>query len=397
MSLFDSASLVVTPNGTKASKLYAIKPTDASGDLSVTRATTATRVNSSGLIESVANNVPRLDYTNSTCPSILVEPQRTNLFSYSEQFDNAYWGKTNMVIVANNTTAPDGTNTADRATASFYPSTSITKTNLLTAANHTLSVYIKAGSVSTFRLDLVTGGFAAGSNCIFNLNTLATTITNYGSTTGTTAFITNVGNGWYRCSLTVLTTAVIYFAQLLPAANGSVYLWGAQLEAGSYATSYIPTVASSVTRNADLINKSGIGSLFGTNKGTVFCDFVAANIQGTSQYIFDTSDGSNATTNRFAFYKIAAGSYELFTNTATSVSINSNTRNKVAITWNGSSVKVYANGVLKNSITYANANPTQINLGTRFNNVEVGDVNYNSYCIFPTDLTDAQLIELTTI
>jgi hypothetical protein len=65
MSLFESASLVVTPNGTKASKLYAIKPTDGSGDLSVTRATTATRVNSSGLIESVANNVPRLDYSNS--------------------------------------------------------------------------------------------------------------------------------------------------------------------------------------------------------------------------------------------------------------------------------------------------------------------------------------------
>ena len=72
MSLFDSASLVVTPNGTKASKLYSIIPTDGSGDLTVTRATTATRVNSSGLIESVANNVPRLDYLNSSFPTILL-------------------------------------------------------------------------------------------------------------------------------------------------------------------------------------------------------------------------------------------------------------------------------------------------------------------------------------
>jgi hypothetical protein len=75
MSLFESASLVVTPNGIKASKLYAIKPTDGSGDLSVVRATSATRVDANGLIESVATNVPRLDYTNGSCPSILVEPQ----------------------------------------------------------------------------------------------------------------------------------------------------------------------------------------------------------------------------------------------------------------------------------------------------------------------------------
>ena len=71
MSLLDTASLIVTPNGYKASKLYSVKPTDASGDMTVVRATTATRVNSAGLIESVAINVPRLDYTGGGCPSIL--------------------------------------------------------------------------------------------------------------------------------------------------------------------------------------------------------------------------------------------------------------------------------------------------------------------------------------
>ena len=113
MSLFESASLVVTPNGTKASKLYAIKPTDGSGDLSVTRATTATRVNSAGLIESVASNVPRLDYTNSTCPSILVEPQRTNISLRSQEFDNAYWVPQNVTLTTNNTISPNGTLDAD--------------------------------------------------------------------------------------------------------------------------------------------------------------------------------------------------------------------------------------------------------------------------------------------
>ena len=80
MSFFDDASLVLTPNGYKASKLYSIKPTSGLGDMTVVRATTATRVNSAGVIESVAINVPRLDYPPlGGCPSILVEPLRTNL------------------------------------------------------------------------------------------------------------------------------------------------------------------------------------------------------------------------------------------------------------------------------------------------------------------------------
>lgn len=343
-------------------------------------------------------NIPRLDYSNGTCPSILVEPQRTNLVTWSSSFDNSSWGKTNMVIVANATTAPDGTNTAEKATSSLYPSTSIFKSQILTATNHTFSCYVKADTLSSFRLDLVTAGFALGSNCIYNLTTQSTTITNYGATTGSTATITSVGNGWYRCSLTVLTTAVTYFAQLYPAGNGSIYVWGAQLEVGSYATSYIPTTSASVTRNADRISKTGISSLFGTNQGTFFCDFVVPNTDSLSnQYIFDLSDGVNSTINRLAFYKTTSNSYQLFTNTGTNFSINVNTRNKVAIVWNGSNVKIFANGSQLSSITYANTNPTQINLGTRFTGGEVGDVYYNSTSLWKTALTDTQLAQLTTI
>lgn len=219
MSLFDSASLVVTPNGIKEDKLYSIKPTDGSGDLVVTRATTATRVNSDGLIE--------------------VTPY--NLLQRSEQFDNAYWGKANMVINANATAAPNGTTTADKATASFYPSTSIFSSQIVIAANHTLSCYVKADTLSSFRMEFVSSGYAAGTTCIYNLTTQATTITNYGSTTGSTATITSVGNGWFRCTLTVLSTATTYFTQLFPAGNGSLFLWGAQLVTGTSAKEYFPT------------------------------------------------------------------------------------------------------------------------------------------------------------
>lgn len=412
MSLFDSASLVVTPNGTKASKLYAIKPTDASGDLSVTRATTATRVNSSGLIESVATNVPRLDYTNSTCPSILVEPQRTNLLSYSEQFDNAYWSKTNMVIVANDTTAPDGSTTADRATASSYPSTSITKTNLLTAASYTSSIYVKANTVSTFRIDLVTAGFALGSNCIFNLTTLATTITNYGSTTGSTAKIQNVGNGWYRCSLTISATAVVYFNQFYPAANGSVYIWGAQLEAGSYATSYIPTVASSVTRNADVISKTGISSLIGQTEGTIFVEEVydanVANNGGVDDTLVSLSDGT--TNNLISIFHYGSGGgvdrkvlfFIRLSNVTQAAYYSSSLPSgtyKIAMAYKNNDVAFYINGVQLSTDTSASipatsaltlVDPVTVLAATK-------TVNFKSIALFKTRLSNTELATLTTI
>ena len=234
MSLLDKASLVVTPNAYKESKLYSVIPNTTLGDMDVVRATTATRINSSGLIEVV----PR------------------NLFSYSEQFDDASWAKANMVVVANNTISPNGTNTADKATASLYPSTSLTKTNLVNAQSYTNSIYVKADTVSTFRIDFVTAGFALGSNCIFNLTTLSTTITNYGATSGSTATITNVGNGWYRCTLTVLATSANYFSQFYPAANGSVFIWGAQLEAFPSATEYFPTTTRLNIPRIDYTNGS---------------------------------------------------------------------------------------------------------------------------------------------
>jgi hypothetical protein len=113
MTLLSEASFLVTPNGYKASKLYAAIPTNGNGDMTVTRATTATRVDENDLVSSVASNVPRIDYTGGGCPSILLEPQRTNIVLRSEEFDNASFQKNLSSVSANTTTAPDGTLTAD--------------------------------------------------------------------------------------------------------------------------------------------------------------------------------------------------------------------------------------------------------------------------------------------
>ena len=105
MSLYDDASIILTPNAYKAGKLYSLKPTDGTADFDVVRATTATRVNEDGLLESVGVNVPRLDYSGGGCPSILVEPQSTNLITYPVSFTNKYWTKSGASVQGDASTA----------------------------------------------------------------------------------------------------------------------------------------------------------------------------------------------------------------------------------------------------------------------------------------------------
>jgi len=310
MSLFESASLVVTPNGTKASKLYSVKPTDGSGDMTVVRATTATRVNSSGVIESVATNVPRLDYTGSTCPSVLIEPQRTNLALRSEEFDNASWTKSNISVSANLINSPDGTQDADKLIEDSLTNQKAIFNSVSSTSSipYTFSLFLKSdGSGRNARIGIFDSSFANSGYILFN--SVNGTLSNQG-TNGTgvvnSSSVVNYGNGWYRVSITVTLTAttirsVVYLASgnnTTYAGNGTsgVYIWGAQLEAGSNATSYIPTTTATVTRNVDLISKTGISSLIGQTEGTLYAEVNNKNWE-TSNRIFVISDGSASNSN----------------------------------------------------------------------------------------------------
>ena len=257
--LLQKASLIVTPSATKASKLYAIKPQNASGDLTVVRATTATRVNEDGLIESVAANVPRIDYKDGN-GSILVEPQRTNLLLRSEEFDNAPWSKTQLTVSNNTEISPNGTLTAD--TVQTTGTADILRQNVsVTSGNtYTASIFLKnidandlafvfAGAIATIvlNIDLVNKTASVGVGSIINFG------------------IENYQNDWVKvfATFTVTSTDPLQFRISSSSTNlvSSYYIWGAQLEAGSNATSYIPTVASTVTRNADVISKTGISGI----------------------------------------------------------------------------------------------------------------------------------------
>ena len=402
MALFDDASLVVTPNGYKAGTLYSIKPTSGAGDMTVVRATTATRVNSAGLIESMANNVPRLDYSNGTCPSLLVEPQRTNSVLYSEQFDNAAWSVQDATITANTTTAPNGTLTADTftrtANTGFLYSTNPLSLN---TGAYSISVFAKANTISSFRLDFVTASFGQGVTCVFNLsNGTAGTPVLYGSSTSFVANIENVGNGWYRCSLSGNVITGNYYSELAITTSGSIFIWGAQLELGTYATSYIPTTSAAVTRNADEISKTGISALIGQTEGTFFLDMYYDGVSNNFVLMQTFQNASQLNVNQIYLNSTKRLAFEVGAN-ASIISTNpiSAGRLKIAGAYKNNDFVLYLNGTQLGSDTSGTVIATD---SITFNDYYALPSTYkqlmqiNSAVLFPTRLTNAELASLTT-
>jgi hypothetical protein len=272
--LLEEASLVITPNAVEEGKLFSIVPTDGSGDLSVVRATTKTRVNSLGVIESVPMNVAALDYTDSTCPSILVEPQRTNLMLRSNDLTNVYYGVTGATIAQSSTDFLNGEKAfllSETATTGFHRFGTLGNLTATIGSTFTFSCYLKKNAESStdiVRLKAFWGSPMANFN-------IATGEILYSQIC--TPSISNMGNGWFRCSITFVgsvsssgpvnieftnnTNNTSYNYSYVGNVNANVFVAGWQYEAGANATSYIPTVASAVTRNADVISKTGLSGI----------------------------------------------------------------------------------------------------------------------------------------
>jgi hypothetical protein len=398
MALFDDASLVTTPNGYKAGTLYSIKPTSGAGDMDVVRATTATRVNSAGLIESVAINVPRLDYTDSTCPRLLLEPQRTNLITYSEQFDNAYWQKLNggigliPTVTANTATAPDGTLTADRIQLSLNGGTS-----------GSVISYINTSASTT----------AATFSIYAKSNTTPCTIYFRSGSTVTTI---NITTEWQRFEL--YSSGAITVAQFglrggsyggaVNSNTADISVWGGQLEVGNYPTSYISTSGSTVTRNADVISKTGISSLINSTEGVLFAE-INTNTDSTDK-VFSINNGisgsgnsrlwmgySTASKNVYALGYVNNTLQFLFSKTMTDESIFV----KIACKYAVNDAAFYVNGVQEgtdtSALAFSGLNSFNFNIGTGAGAGGNFYGNVKQIVIFPTALTDAQCIELTTL
>jgi len=274
-----------------------------------TRASTATFVGSNGFIQTAAINDPRFDYDPVTLAAkgLLVEEQRTNSVKYSDQFDNALgWSVFNATVNANVAVSPDGSTNGDAIVENttngnhgiqqFISYTSGTA--------YTLSFYVKAGTRSWCGMTLPSAAFTGSPSSYYNLSGAGTLGTAAGSPTARS--ITAVGNGWYRITITATATATAGGNTLIRSAsadntgfyvgvNGAeaIYLYGAQLEAGAFSTSYIPTVTIAVLRSPDIATMTGtnFSSWYNASAGTFVSQFTTSTISGT-RTILDANDNT---------------------------------------------------------------------------------------------------------
>lgn len=293
--------------------------------LTFTRASTAWAYNSSGVLTSFATNAPRIDYDPATLQpkGLLIEEARTNLLLRSAEFDNAAWLKVRSTVTADATTAPDGTVSADKlcedATGGSTSREIHQDVSITNATVYSYSVYAKAAERS--QLYLQTNGSGVG-NVTFDLS--AVTATPAGTVVGSS--IVAAGNGWYRCTMvfTAPATASTRF-YAFPAGGGSIsyvgtagsgiYLWGAQLEAGSFATSPIPTTTASVTRAADVCSMA-LGSWYNAAEGVLAADATPLN-NGTLLWV-----GDGSYNNRMHAGRGSGGTFEGFSVVSGSVVVS---------------------------------------------------------------------------
>ena len=340
-------------------------------------------------------NIPRIDYTNGSCPSLLVEPQRTNLFTYSDQFDNVAWSKFQATVTANNTTSPEGISTADKLESSTNGTAVLFRTASTGATASTISVYAKAGTN-----DVLDIGFTNVTDFTVKANLTTGTITS--ATSGITGTITNVGNGWYKVTATRTMTAngTAFINSATSISGRFIYIWGAQLEVGSYATSYIPTVASTVTRNADVISKTGISSLIGQTEGTLYVDANISLISDT-RVLIDVQDGTNTDVFQLILYSNTL-ICNIYDNGNLQSSLNSGYclgRKKIALSYKQNDFIVYINGVqaaIDTSGTVPSTSVIAIGYLYVTDAYQLGDT-INSVQLYKTRLSNSELAQLTTL
>jgi len=357
MSLYDKASLALIPSGTKASTLYSVLPANGNGDFTHTRGSTATRVNKDGLIESVASNVPRLDYplidgVVQDCPTLLLEPSRTNLATYSEDF--YLWSSGSTYVTRDQAISPDGNLTSDlfAKTTSFQ---NIQKTaTVVSGSDYSFSIFVKANTISGITLRLASGSYDVRK--YLNLEDLSVSNAGGNQTGFIGSKVEEYPNDWYRYTITATSNATtqylnVYVGNGTVAESGSIYIWGAQFELGDYPTSYIPTTSSTVTRNADECNGAGTSAEFNDSEGVLFVEFAALDNDLTHRRIA-ISDG---TTSNLVYVSFDTTSNRILANANGRIMIyvteDETQFQKVAVYYNATAPKLYVNGFLRETET----------------------------------------------
>ena len=384
-------------------------------DFTVDRDTVKYVLNSSGDIASVAIDTPAIEYnTDGTYKGLLVEPASTNLCLQSEDISTG-WFTLNTTITTNDTTAPDGTTTADKLGDDGGGGTGEVRIGrgivTVSGTKYTYSVFLKADQLGWGYLefqDYAAGGLDAYQ--YFDLSGAGS----LGGGNADAATIEEYPNGWYRCSITK-TVGDTGFNALIQVAdsNGgktvdldgtsSIFVWGAQVEASPIATSYIPTTTASVTRNKDDISLTGASDLIGQSEGTLYVEVDWREATGTSQMLLNTN---NQTPFNRALIYVASGNVILYvvvdgsvvSNVGASTSGFSGIQ-KIALAYADGDQELYRNG---SSIATATgslagwATRTDIDLGQNRTASAQANMWIRAVALYKTRLTNDQLADLTS-
>lgn len=405
-------SIALIPSGYKATKVYSQLPVNGNGDFTFDRGTSTaqTRVNKDGLIEDVAQDVPRLDYLDGGCPSLLLEPSRTNLVQRSEEFDNSYWLKSLTSVTANQAISPDGTITADTLTknadfGALYKS----GISISSGSNYTLSIFVKKSTTNFFSLRQASGSYDVRKQ--FNLTTKEVTNGLGGNQTGfVSSEIKEYPNDWYKISIVCTSngtslTVGFYSGKVGESTNnGNTFIWGAQVEAGSYATSYIPTSGSTATRAAETCNGAGSTTEINSQEGSFYFEGRALFDSLTSRAIA-LGDGTannrvffyyTPTTNQIGVFVIVGGVIQsaLFYNLVESVDYA-----KISYTYKANEFRLYVNGLLVSEDLSGSTWSTNTLTALGFSSDTIGGSPFygrvKRLSVYNSALTDSQLEALT--
>ena len=402
-------ALIPAAQGTK---LFSVLPSSGVGDFDFTRSGSATRINSQGLIEEVANGQSRLNYPMIDgkvvgCPHHILEGDKTNLIAYSEDFTGAL---INCTVLRNQILSPDGALNADKLSDNSSNGEHLINGNILgsivSGTDYTASVFFKSNNLNAKAVIRLWSG-SSYIHSVFDLDTQQVSYNSIG-----TAGIEKYPNEWYRCSFSFTASGnftnsnfQVGIANNLNqfsyqgASNLDIYFWGAQLEQGSYPTSYIKTngEANGVTRSAETANGSGDAATFNDSEGVLM-----AEISAFDENLLAISLSNGATSNGVVLFYYLNRIYLEINNSLTNVSIfkggiGSSNSNKIALKYKSGDISMFFNGY--EILTSTNA----ISLsGLDRINFDYGNGSYDFYGktkqlqYFQTALTDSELEQLTS-
>jgi len=399
----------------QGSKFYSVLPSSGVGDFAFSRSGSATRINKDGLIETVGNGVSRLNYPMidgvvSGCPHHILEPQRSNLLSYSNDFSQ--WSNGSSLISSNTFISPDGTlNASTLDKTSSYGAIGIGTSSASVGQVYTFSVFVKINT--TNYISLRVGG---GSNDVRKEINLITGVVTDGAGANQSGFIdSNVENfnkDFYRASITVTGDATtltcnVYAGEVGNTTNdGLIDIYGAMLEQGSYPTSYIPTNGSTVTRSAETANGSGNSEVFNDSEGVLFANINSQTLSSGNDRVLSISDGTTNNRIFIGFRESAGGVIYSFVIVGGVAQANYNTNitslntySKVTLKYKQNDFSIYVNGFKVYEDTSGSVFPSgtlsnlSFNQGISSNNF-YGKTKELGY--YDTALTDAELEYITS-